>query len=549
MNLKNKNVLYFAFVLVAVFLLLGLFCFLFSNKENYNIKISITIPNKNAKFIDEFYSKNITNELLEINQIKDILCVSSSENLNIYLKTALFQKEKAIQKADRKIDFVISKMAKIPKGDENLNENAVIVEFDENYDLNYDTFISLNFAQNTNISKMKKFTNNVFEELLKMKFSKQIKTFNNQKRAVYLYFDYPTLEKFKIQISDIKAKIKDYNLEKNFTKEFTKEDMYHIELKNEIKDIEDIKSAKLSYLDKNFMENFENIFEIKEEIKKPIPYKIKQENFESVVFALKKKNFYPNILFNLELKNFLKKYNETSPDYLSLSEFKTNNFKKITLFLSPYSSIEKLEKTQKEIEEKLKEKNIKNTLFFLGIDNPKISKNDIFQEISNNKIIILCQKRNYKKTLKILKDNNFSNISLDKKSNFKFIKDSDFLALEEKIEEQKENSEIELTKNKNEIIYYFDNSYLNRFQISKKEATEALLCQKSGLKIDEFKKDQETYDIILKNKDNLENIFAYSKKYNSLVSLESGLEEKLKSEYYSIARKNGDFVALASEIL
>ena len=401
-----------------------LFLFLPYSNRNYDLKIEFDIKNKEPIEIDKYIALNIEEELLKLREINDISIFSSTVGCNIYCKFNFFcNKEMTIEKIKRKIDSL---------GFTNYKIN-------DKYFLKYNFFIVITDIQN-DYYKLKAKADEIYSNLLKIKFLKDIKITGAQQKVNYIYFSSSDLLKYDISIEDLKNTIKTNNVNKNFIYD---NNFYYANLNNNIKNIEDIKKMPLKFKNSNFSTTLGEIFDIKKDIQYPLKYKIIYNNKDAIVIGISS-NFWFSEFF---LKKILKKYN--------IKIFNPKYKNRIEIYLNKNSNIEN------SIDWLLK--NNLEGLFFIGLTPPKTKNIEIYDEIISNRIIGFTNKKE-KKKINNTKNNIFQ----------------DLVGFKYNINEYK----------------------LNNLNLDKRNLTNLILSNTEGLYCDYYIDKKDKINIILKNKDN-----------------------------------------------
>jgi len=335
---------------IFFFILIILFSFLiqFSNKD-YDIKIEIPFPYKNAKYIDETYAKKIEDELFKLNNIKDLIIISSSFNCNIYIKRKFFSsKNILLNQIERKLNSLEIKNYKT----------------NENYNYKYNYFIVVQ-TKSDDYDLLKNKADEIQELLLKKNLAKDIQMLGKQQKVNYIYYSENELLKYNLDLEDIKSLIRENNSKKDF--EIKKLNKYNLGLNfnSAFKNIADLKNTPIFFQNSNFTTTFENVFEIQKDTKKPQNQKIIYNNKNAIVLALSKQFYFPKFVLNFLLKD----YNVV----IINPKFK----RKIEIFSDENSNPNSLSNLI----------NNQKGLFFFGITPPKIDNQETFDEIKSNRVI------------------------------------------------------------------------------------------------------------------------------------------------------------------
>lgn len=447
-------------IVLIVFLLL----FSLNINKGYQFKIELKTLYLSPVDIDKSIAINIEKELLKIKEIKELSLLSSEFGCNLYIKLQPFEfnRIKVLTKIKNKIDSF-----------KEAHREILQINYIDNYDLNYQYLLII--TSNNDYFKLKQNADYIEDRLLNLKIVNDIKKFGIQQKANYIYFSSNDLIKYNISLEEIKNLIKNQNQVKSFVLKNEFDNYYPINIKNNIKSINDIKKIVINFKDKNFTTFFDNIFIIKEEIKTPSENKVVYNNNDAIAFLISKRYPYPLV--------FLKFFFQHEKEY-KINIFKINKYEKIDLYFNSNAYIQEVMDIDKD-----------NIYFFSKSPHNKYG----FDEMVKNRLTIYT--KNPKNIIKHLEKNNL------------------------------------LLPVKNLQFNYSINGFkMNEYNITQTELLNSILAQNEGLICDYYYKNDERIEIVLKNK-NADN-FIYSKKYKILIDLNSLIDTELKNEYILILRKN-----------
>lgn len=439
--------------IAIVFLLILLFYVFLLPNEMYHLKVEIKTKDINPIDLDENFAKNIEKDILNLKDIKDVIIFSSIYGINIYCKFNRFaNKENTTNEIQRVL---------IPYKFNDL-------KFNDKYYKKYNCFFVVH-SQNNDYHYLKNKTDVVLNEILKLKISSIFKVFGLQQETINIYLTDDVLLKYDLSLTDIRKIIKDNNLNENL--------IDNVIFNSKFKTINDIKNILISYKDSNFAFKFDDVFEIKNEIKNPIENKIYWNNNNALIIAASKKWFYPFWYLKLKFASY------------GVEIINPNNMYKSEVYLANNSDFAMLHNTYLNIQKNNKGDN----LYFLALEAPKVSNVENFDEIKNNRIIV------------------FSN-------NFKYKNDDKIFA------------PVEITG----VKYSIDDYKLKKFGLLKRDVANFIVQSSEGVYCDYFYIDNNRTEIYLKNKSD----FIYSKKMNSLISKNEVLRAEIDNYYNLVVRKN-----------
>ena len=411
--------------IIIVFFILFLFiCISFLLEDAYHLKVEIKLENVNPVDLDENYAKNIEKDILNLEGIKDVIIFSSKYGINIYCKFNYFaNKDKLINKIQRIL----------------ISYDFKNVYFNEKYYLKYNCFVVVH-SKSDDYYSLKNKADLIFDEILKLKVARDVKILGVQEKVINIYLKDSFLDKFNLDIYDIKKNIQKNNIKRNYIgNEISKS------LNINFKNIEDVENILFNFKDLNFSIKLKDIFEIKQEIKSPREYSIFYGDEDALVVAISLKKFVSTLFLKYMLSDF---------DVDIVTPLK---IKKTEIYLGENSNFDDLYKKYLEIQSK----NKKNNLYFLGLEAPKINNAEDFDEIKNNRIIIFSNSLKFK--------NNKTNFAPSKIFG---------------------------------VEYLIDKNKLNRYSLSKEDVLNLILLNSNGLFCDYFYDKDEKIGIYLKNDSN-----------------------------------------------
>ncbi len=526
--MKNKITLSIIFILIVIVF----FVVFYIRTDNFSFKIDIKLDNVLAQEIDKYIASELKDKLSQVEELKEVVIFSKENELSAYCKIYphVFNKTLAAQKIQKKLDEALI----------DIDKNATVV-FDETYDARFQTFVIA--TTSADYKTLKKYCDDAFDKLLGLNVSKKILNLGEQKRTAYIYFKNSSLVKYDVNLKDIENIIQQNNIIQNADVKTNSSSSYNISVNGNIETIEDIRNIAIFYKNKNFSTKFKDVFNITEEIKHPPEYSIFYDNKKAQVFALSKKSMCPVFVYNFKLKNLVKKLNKEYPCYINLRMVDVDSLEKIEIYFKNRTSIYNSLSEQQNIYRELEAKNIKNALFFIGTNIPKISKDEVFFEKEKNKIVLLINKKDSSKVKKILDSKGFYYISnKTKKIDFE---ENDLNILYRKIEEYKNehaNTAIPYTDKTMQINYEINNYDSNDFLIEKQEIIDAIKAAHDGLECGSYYDNDVKIPIVLQNEDDLERLYIYSKNYKTLIYLGAVAKNSIKEGFIRIVRKNEKYL-------
>mgnify|MGYP004572110321 CR=1 FL=1 len=528
-------------LMAALIIIFGVFCFISiqNNYDNYDVKIDINLENLSSKEIDEYLAKDIRNEFIKNEKIKDITIFSKENNCSVYFKI----KNSVLNKENTKND-IQKGIYKLLSNKKNINK--ITTEYD--YNLKYQTFLVLtlkNENQKDSYLKIKKISDEILSDIGALKITSKISLFGVKNPALYLYFKDSDLVQYDLSLEDIKNLIKKNNLLETSTTKTNDFTSRNINLNSSIKNEDDLKNISLNFKNKLFATTFSQIFNITKEIQKPQSYLVSFDDKESVVFALSKKSFYPNFLFDLKLKNFAKNLDKLYGDSFEYKILNTNELEKIEVFTNKNASINYSFNLYSRLCVLFNENKIENVLYFISKSCPKISKNELYFEDDKNKITLLVSKNKARKVRKILENERINYLKKNEHIITLYSKNLDILS--SKISQFEANFPLIINETTNktlQIDYLCDKYNYSDYFISKKDIKNTLFSMNDGLKADYyFDGLSSNIPIILKNEINKKDIFVYSKTLKSLISLNTLCKTSYEEKFETIVRKNNSYYA------
>ena len=524
-------------LIVALIIIFGVFGFISiqNNYDNYDVKIDINLENSSSKEIDEYLAKDIRNEFIKNEKIKDITIFSKENNCSIYFKI----KNSVLNKENTKND-IQKGICKLLSNKKNINK--ITTEYD--YNLKYQTFLVLTSKDNDYL-KIKKVSDEILSDIGALKIASKVSLFGVKNPALYLYFKDSDLVQYDLSLEDIKNLIKKNNLLETSTTKTNDFTSRNINLNSSIKNEDDLKNISLNFKNKLFATTFSQIFNITKEIQKPQSYLVSFDDKESVVFALSKKSFYPNFLFNLKLKNFTKNLDKLYGDSFEYKILNTNELEKIEVFTNKNASINYSFNLYSRLCVLFNENKIENVLYFISKSCPKISKNELYFEDDKNKITLLVSKNKARKVRKILENERINYLKKNEHIITLYSKNLDILS--SKISQFEANFPLIINETTNktlQIDYLCDKYNYSDYFISKKDIKNTLFSMNDGLKADYyFDSLSSNIPIILKNEVNKKDIFVYSKTLKNLISLNALCKTSYEEKFETIVRKNNSYYA------
>ncbi len=493
----------------------------------YSIKITLKINNMSAIDINFNIAKNIKDNLLQADKIKDVVIFSKENSCTIYCKIKPFiNKKLASYSIQNKLDLALNNISQNIK-------KEIEISYEDDFNSIYQAFIIIYCDDNINYKILKKYFNLTYDNIIKNNIVSKVLKLDDIPRCIYLDYKNSDLVRYDLTLDDVLNTLNRSNIIQNSATNTNNFNSYPVIINGNFKNIDDIKNVTIAYKDNNFSLKLKDAFKIYEDNKNPPDYLINHNNHKALVLALSKKHTLADIFFYIKLKKIISKLNY--PSYINLKLLKTSSIKPIEIYLNPASSILESEKTAKDIIQEIN----KPATILVGIDCPKINKNIDFFEIQKNKIVILANKKDSLKFKRILKK-----LKLNYKEN-KFIEliDDDLDNLYNNIEKyKKKNYTLTDTTNKTlSIKYNIDSFSLSDYLITRSDVINSIIASLDGLEATYFYNDSDKIPIIIQNIDKTKDIFIYSKYYKTLIPLKSFAHSELKNEFNIIVRKNGKY--------
>ncbi len=523
----------FKFLIIFFSVVFFLIIFIYQKNNCYSYRINIALDNVLTKEIDNNVASYIKDSLSQIEQIKEIVIFSRENNANIYCKlnSFVFNKNKIASRVERQLNNALAQVDK----------NA-IVSFDDNFDKKIETFVILS----TNLDGykiLKQYCDVALDELLSLNITNKIVPFGDQKITTYIYYNNSTLQKYDINIDDIKNLIENNNIFNSQTIKTNDSNSYNIDSNSAFHSVNDIKDIAVFYKNKSFSTKFKDIFAIEEGIKNPSDYFVNLNDKKAVVFGLSKRSFYPRFLFNYKLNKKIKELDKKYPCYIKVESLKTDSLSKIEIYFKNRTSINNTYKRYKEIDKVLEDKKIKPVLFFIGSDSPKISSREEFFEQEKNKLTILAKKIDIGKIKSVLNSKGIGFIDkTDKKIEIIDENLENLYSKLEQYEDEYENAIPTMTNKTMQVNYHINNYDLNDYYSTKKEIIDTLNTYYGGLDCGYYYDREIRIPIVLQNIDNKERLYFYSKNYKSLIYLGSVATNSIQEDYSIIVRKNNKYL-------
>ncbi len=495
------------------------------DKNNYEIKIIAKIANLSAKEIDAQIAEEIKDKISNLEMVKDIYIFSYDGYCNIYCKlnpTIIFKQTA--------IDLVKTRLTQaLYNVDKRIN-----VFFDDNNTIRYDTFILINTHKD--YKTLKALTDSAQDKLLDYKIASKIIKMGEQKNVVFINYKTSDLKKYNLTLEDLSNLINNNNIYQNSTTQTTNNNSYPIYSNASIKNIKDIKNIRVYFNNNQFSNNFGDIFNVKETTTTPPESLIYYDEKKTQILALGKKEGLLRIIYDIKLAFYLKELQKQNVDTKII---KTNTLDTIDIYSDKTNSIYATEKLYEKISSY---HNLKNIIYLIGINSPKINNESGFFEQELNKITILCPKHKTRKIKAILKELNINCAS--KKEEEYCDKSLDNLYF--KISELKKEKNIinSTTDKKLSFKYKIDEKALSAYKMDKKEITDSLQGYYKGLECSNFWQGSTNTKIILKNEDKLNAQYVYSKNYKILFDINNFTKKELEENFYKISRKNATYCAI-----
>lgn len=528
--MKNKILILSAIALAIIFSLI----IYYKNNDCYIFKVEIRLDDTLAKKIDSIIASEIKDNLSQVEELKEIVIFSRANICSVYCKIYPFVFNKALiaNRLEKKINETML----------NIDKNASVT-FDDNFCVKYQTFLVIS-SDRVDYKILKKYHDEILDKLLGLRISSKVLTIGEQQRTAYINFKNSDLAKYDINLEDIENIIQKNNILQDSTIKTNSSNSYNIKTNGSINSIEDVKNIALFYKNKKFSIKFKDAFKIEESTKEPLEVLAFLDNQKAIVLAISKKKFYPDFLFNLKLKKFVNDLKKNFPCYINLNLFNVHPLLRIEMYFNNRTSIYNTKNEYEKIYSKLKEDSIKNILFLIGTDSPRISNEDEFFETQKNKLIIFTNKFHSRNVKDIL---NSKGINYLKKNDEKVVfEDYDLDKLYRKIEEYKEEypqAIIPYTNKTAQINYEIDNFSLNDFLVDKSEIINSIKSAYDGYNAGYYYDNSVKIPIVLQNQDNLERLYYYSKYYKTLIYLGTTSKSTLKNDFSTIVRRNEKYRA------
>lgn len=506
------------YILIIVFLI-TFFAFYIIQKNSYSIRINFPLKGMNCEKINFQIANKISEILLQIEQIKDFVIFSKQDSCSVYIKIKPFLMLR------KKLAFEIAR--KFDNEFENLN-----FDLDDEYDYPYCTFFIM--ATDDSYYDLKKKAQDILEKLLNLKIASEVEAFSPE-IVTYIHFDYNTLLNYDLSVSDIKNIILKTNIKNTSSLKSNTKSSFSVDTNGNINNIDDIKSIALYQKNKKFSILLKDVFEVENALKTPPLGLIFFDEYKAVIFAIKKRKFYPAFLFYYKLKKYRNFLNKNMKNY-KFTIINSSKLKKTEVYLQENSSTDALFDLYK----KIKHKGFKNTLYLLSMPNPKIGLKDEFFEYLNNRLIILSNPVETNKIRKFLKKNKFDYIK-ENKNKIEIYKNTPDEIITE-IKNFSNNYINNTTSKKLQINYQIVQYFLRDYGFIKNEVIDAIFASNDGLEAGYYFDEKIKIPIIIKAK-NQKNNFIYSNTYKTLFPFENLTKTFIKNSYYMIVRKNGKYYA------
>lgn len=475
MDKKLNYKVLFSFVVLTLLVLI--FSFI-KTKDIYDIRISIKLDYFSVQNMDNIFALNLTKEFLNIKGVEKCFAISTKNQCSLYLKLRLLSfKYKTIQKIKTALDDYISKIKLYPE-----------ISFETEFNKKYDIFLIFYLSEYDNQILSDKF-NMICTKLANLNLIDKVLEFQKDNIYDYVYFKDSDLITYDITPSEIKELIKQNNI--NITSSIQENSYsYTTNLNSSISNISDLENIPIYYQNKDFSDNFKNVFKIKRNIISSVFY----NNNNVKLFAIRKNPFVPLFAAELMIKNELKKIEDLKKFNYEL--IKTNNLSKGEIKLTDNPN-----KTAIRDYISVISKDFKHAFYFIKTDSPMVKNQSNFIEESKDKIVILTSENQKLRKLKTA--------------------------------DNKPKTEKEMA-----IDYSYDEININNYFFNKKELAENIVANQEGLICDYYFKNSNKIKIVLKN--NKDSNFIYSKKYKKLIDVDLFLNKSLIQNYVQIVRLNGN---------
>ncbi len=494
-------------------------------RNNYEIKILAKMSNLSAKEIDAQIAEEIKDKISNLEMVKEVYIFSYDGYCSVYCKlnpTIIF-KQTAIDLVKTRLTQALYNVDK-----------RISIFFDDNNTIKFDTFILINTTKS--YKTLKKLTDSAHDKLLDYKIASKIIKIGEQKPTVFINYKTDDLKRYNLTLSDLSDLINNNNIYQNSTTQTTPVFSYPIYNNASIKTLDDINKIRIYYKNNRFSNNLGDIFNVIEKTTTPPESLIFYNNRKTQILALGKKEGLLGLIYDIKLSFYLK---ELKKQNIDTKIIKTNTLDAIDIYGEKTNSIYETEKLYKKISSY---HNIKNIIYLIGINSPKINNDSDFFEQELNKITILCPKYETRKIKTILKELNIEYASKDKKEYC----DKNLESLYSKVLTlKKEKNVINSTIDKKlSFNYKIDEKALNAYKIDKKEIINSLQGYYKGLECSNFWQGSSNTKIILKNNDNFDDIFVYSKEYKTLFNINNFTKKETQENFYKISRKNAQYCAI-----
>ncbi len=513
------------FSCVAIFSIIYVVGNFEKNKNTYEIRILAKMSNLSAKEVDAQIAEEIKDKISNLEMVREIYIFSYDGYCNIYCKlnpTIIF-KQTAIDLVKTRLTQALYNVDK-----------KISVFFDDNNTIKYDTFILISTTKD--YKTLKALTDSAHDKLLDYKIASKIIKFGEQKRTVFINYKTADLKRYNLTLSDLSDLINNNNIYQNSTVETTKNNSFPIYNNGSIKTIDDIKKIRIYYKNNSFSNNLGDIFEVVEKTTTPPESLIFYDDKKTQILALGKKEGLLGLIYDIKLSFYLK---ELKKQNTNAKIIKTNTLDPIEIYDVKTNNIYETEKLYKKISSY---HNIKNIIYLIGINCPKINNDSDFFEQELNKITILCPKYETRKIKAILKELNIEYASREKKE----ICDKNLDELYSKILKYKKGKNVinSTTDKKLSFNYIIDEKALSAYKMDKKEIINSLQGYYKGLECSNFWQGSSNIKIILKNNDNFNDIYTYSKNYKTLFNINNFTKKETEENFYKISRKNAKYCTI-----
>lgn len=471
--------------IVAIIFIFVFVFLLFQFEYKYDLRVEIKIKDFSAVDIDRKISDKIQKEFVQSKEIVDFVIFAKQDKYSIYFKfkKSFLKKEKAINEIQEKINNIVSEF-----------HNAII-DYDFNFDKKYNWILVVS-SPIFDYKNLKKVSNEFIELLISSNSKIKIQPLWEQELIAEVLFDNSISKSTNLTLEDIKKSIINSNLDNNSIYNYKDYFSSNIKLQTQISNVEDIKKITLNLKDKKSSIAFENVFQIKETIKNPEAEIFYNGNI-AYIYALRFDKLI-DIFKTYQLLNQLKK------KYSNIYKFKVLNLNLVNMEKYTYRN-----KAIDFDEEKI-------YLF----NAPMV--NDAFFEKENAKLIILSKGVNFKNN----KPRWICDKNLDDLYNTILKKELKVFGVRKTFIEK----------------YEIDNNLLDKYNLQKKDVLNSIFAYNSGLYCTKYFDNTLEVSIYLRN--NNDNGFIYSNKYDILIPIEAIAKKAIQYDYSEIIRKNGNFCAI-----